>query len=71
MFRYIPDGKLDSLSKKDVITISHMANMSVNLSRYYLPRKFFIEMDFTKKTAFLEVDSKKLFENKTLIRFLI
>ena len=64
MFRYIPDGKLDSLSKKDVITISHMANMSVNLSRYYLPRKVFIEMDFTKKTAFLEVDSKKLFENE-------
>ncbi|MFP3254445.1 MAG: molybdopterin dinucleotide binding domain-containing protein [Hydrogenobaculum sp.] len=64
MFRYIPDGKLDSLSKKDVITISHMANMSVNLSRYYLSRKFFIEMDFTKKTAFLEVDSKKLFENE-------
>jgi NADH-dependent fumarate reductase subunit C len=64
MFRYIPDGKLDILSKKDVITISHMANMSVNLSRYYLPRKVFIEMDFTKKTAFLDVDSQKLFENK-------
>jgi len=64
MFRHIPDNKLESFSKKDILSLSHMANMSVNLSKYYLPRKFFIEMDFTKKTAFLDVSAKKLFENE-------
>ncbi|GAB6077851.1 molybdopterin dinucleotide binding domain-containing protein [Hydrogenobaculum acidophilum] len=64
MFRYIPDNKLESFSKKDILTISHMTNMSVNLSKYYLPRKFFIEMDFTKKTAFLDISAKKLFEDE-------
>ncbi|MGC8649459.1 MAG: molybdopterin dinucleotide binding domain-containing protein [Hydrogenobaculum sp.] len=64
MFRYIPDDKLEIFSKKDILSLSQMANMSVNLSKYYLPRKFFIEMDFTKKTAFLDVGAQAIFENE-------
>ena len=63
MFRYIPDDKLETFSKKDILSLSHMASMSANLSKYYIPRKFFIETDFTKKTAFLDVSSKKIFDN--------
>jgi NADH-dependent fumarate reductase subunit C len=64
MFRYIPDDQIENFSKMNILTISHMASMSTNLSRYYLPRKFFIEMDFTKKTAFLDVSAQKLFEKE-------
>ncbi len=70
MFRYIPDDRLEDFSKKDILSLSHMANMSANLSKYYLPRKFFIEMDFTKKTAFLDVSSKKIFDNKNAFTLL-
>ncbi len=64
MFRYLSGDKIQKLSKSKVLSLSHMPNMSVNLSSYYIPRKFFIEMDFRKKTAFVDVKSYKIFENK-------
>lgn len=63
MFRFLPEKVVENISKKPILTLSHMANMSVNLSSHYLPRKFFTEMDFFKKTAFLEVDSQHTIEN--------
>ncbi len=64
MFRFLPNDMLEEFSKKNVLSLSHMANMSVNLSKYYLPRKCFIEYNFTKKTAFLDISSDKILENK-------